>query len=162
MLRRLKPWNAERFSFKMWASVCFINQINISVCCLPVSPQAHSWMSALSRTCVGVNKPETTKTPEERCGSYRETGKSQGNGDLRVMSNWYKRHDEAHQTESQSKSKPLNIEVSLMAAGCPGPLTLSQSFYVSHSLLRSNWNAARLLVDGISTTAFQGTRVNGV
>ena len=139
---------------RCWRGCLLLTTFISAVQCLSVSPQAHSWMWALSRTCVGVNKPKTTKTLQERRGSFSETRKSPGNGDLCVMSNWYKRHDEAHQAESQSKSKPLNIEVSLMAAGCPGPLTLSQSFYVSHSPLRSNWNAARLLVDGISTTAF--------
>lgn len=43
------------------------------------------------------------------------------------------------------------IGVNLMATGCSGLLTLSKRLHVSHSPVLSNWIAARLVVDEIST-----------
>lgn len=51
----------------------------------------------------------------------------------------------------KKQSTPYLTGVNLMAIGCSGLLTLSKRLHVSHSPLLSNWKAARLLPDEVST-----------
>lgn len=51
----------------------------------------------------------------------------------------------------KKQSTPYLTGVNLMAIGCSGLLTLSKRLHVSHSPVLSNWKAARLLPDEVST-----------
>lgn len=51
----------------------------------------------------------------------------------------------------KKQSTPYLTGVNLMAIGCSGLLTLSKRLHVSHSPVLSNWKAARLRPDEVST-----------